>query len=169
MQIREITNNEYVTLGEMMVTIYSSLDGFPSPQQQPSYYEMLGNIGKLNEQVNTQVLIAIDHDKSLLGGIVYFSDMSAYGSGGKATLEKNASGIRLLGVSAKARGKGVGKALANQCLQLARNVGNKQVILHTTDAMQVAWKMYQNLGFERAIELDFMQQELQVYGFRLIL
>ena len=50
MQIREITNNEYVTLGEMMVTIYSSLDGFPSPQQQPSYYEMLGNIGKLNEQ-----------------------------------------------------------------------------------------------------------------------
>lgn len=169
MQIREITNKEYAALGEIMVTIYSGLDGFPTPQQQPSYYEMLGNIGKLNEQANTQVLIAIGNDKSLLGGIVYFSDMKAYGSGGKATLEKNASGIRLLGVSGKARGKGVGKALANQCLKLARKIGNKQVILHTTDAMQVAWKMYQNLGFERATELDFMQQELQVYGFRLIL
>lgn len=167
MIIRDIKENEYQPLGELMVNVYSNLDGFPSPSEQPKYYEMLANIGLLSEQPDTQVLVAIESEQELLGGIVYFSDMAAYGSGGSATQQKNSSGIRLLGVSEKARGKGVGKALAIHCMNLAKAGGNEQVILHTTDAMQVAWRMYQNLGFERAEALDFSQQGLAVYGFRL--
>jgi ribosomal protein S18 acetylase RimI-like enzyme len=167
MKIRDIRKNEYQALGELLVNVYSKRDGFPTPRDQPAYFDMLANIGQLSEQKHTQVLVAIDADESLLGGIVYFSDMAVYGSGGIATQQKNASGIRLLGVSEKARGKGVGKALALQCLQLAKEIGNEQVILHTTDAMQIAWRMYQKLGFERAEALDFSQQGLAVYGFRL--
>jgi hypothetical protein len=33
--------------------------------------------------------------------------------------------------------------------------------------MQIAWKMYEGLGFQRAEELDFMQGNLPVFGFRL--
>jgi hypothetical protein len=36
-------------------------------------------------------------------------------------------------------------------------------------AMQIAWKMYENLGFKRSEDLDFMQGELPVFGFRLAL
>jgi len=52
------------------------------------------------------------------------------------------------------------------CIDLAKCAGHKQVILHTTTAMNVAWGLYENLGFERDIDLDFMQAELAVFGFR---
>jgi hypothetical protein len=41
------------------------------------------------------------------------------------------------------------------------------VILHTTAAMRVAWALYERLGFRRSEDLDFMQGELPVFGFRL--
>ena len=44
-----------------------------------------------------------------------------------------------------------------------------QVIIHTTKAMKVVWRMYEHLGFKRSPDLDFMQEELQAFGFRLIL
>jgi len=59
------------------------------------------------------------------------------------------------------------KALAGACIQLARESGNSQVILHTTQAMKVAWSLYEKLGFERSEDLDFLQQSRQVFGFRL--
>jgi len=34
-------------------------------------------------------------------------------------------------------------------------------------AMLSAWKMYENLGFRRSENLDFIQGELPVFGFRL--
>jgi hypothetical protein len=43
------------------------------------------------------------------------------------------------------------------------------MIIHTTKAMQTAWKMYEDIGFKRSIDLDFMQGELPVFGFRLTL
>ncbi len=167
MDIREIAINEYQVLGELMVRVYSSLDGFPSPEEQPNYYKMLSGIGNLNEQARTTVLVVTSSDNEMIGGVVYYSDMALYGSGGSATQEKNASGIRLLCVDPKFRGLGAGKALTNECLRRAAADGNDQVILHTTKAMQVAWRMYIKLGFERSEELDFSQEGFAVYGFRL--
>jgi hypothetical protein len=33
--------------------------------------------------------------------------------------------------------------------------------------MKVAWKMYEKIGFRRAKDLDFIQEKLPVFGFRL--
>lgn len=167
LEIREILRNEYKLLGKLMVDVYSNLDGFPTQDEQPSYYEMLANIGDFNEKRDTKVLVAISTEGEFVGGVVYFADMTRYGSGGTATTIKNGSGIRLLGVDPKSRGAGVGKALTNACLKLARDSGHSQVILHTTQAMQLAWKLYTKLGFERSQDLDFTQEELPVFGFRL--
>ena len=167
LEIREVLRNEYKLLGQLMIDVYSNLDGFPTQNEQPGYYEMLSNIGSFNEEKDTKVLVAISSEGELVGGVVYFADMARYGSGGTATTEKNASGIRLLGVNSKSRGAGVGKALTNACIKLARDSGHSQVILHTTQAMQIAWELYIRLGFERSQDLDFTQEELPVFGFRL--
>ena len=167
LEIREIARDEYRLLGRLMNNVYSRLDGFPGQEEQPDYYEMLDNIGSFNEEKDTRVLVAITTEGELVGGIVYFGNMVSYGSGGTATLEKNASGIRLLGVEPRSRGAGVGKALTNACIQLARDRAHSQVILHTTQAMQVAWGLYLKLGFERSADLDFVQEQLPVFGFRL--
>ena len=165
--VREIRKDEFAALGQLMVGVYSNLAGFPGPDKQPAYYDMLRNIGRFSEKKDATVLVAISADDELVGGIVYFGDMTEYGSGGVATTVKNASGVRLLGVSARARGMGAGKALARACIQLAKDKGHSHVVLHTTQPMQVAWSLYEKLGFERSKDLDFVQEGLQVFGFRL--
>lgn len=167
MLVRELKPQESDALGELMVRIYSQLPGFPSPSEQPDYYEMLRNIGAFAEKPGAKVLVAHSADGTLLGGVVYFGDMAHYGSGGTATAETQASGFRLLGVDPQARGSGAGKALTNACIELARKAGHAQVILHTTMAMQVAWGLYERMGFERSEDLDFLQEDLPVFGFRL--
>lgn len=167
--VREGRNEEFEKLGQLMVDVYSQLDGFPKPHEQPRYFRMLANIGTFAEKKDAKILVALTAEDELVGGVVYFGDMREYGSGGTATNEQDASGIRLLAVDARARGMGVGKALTDRCIQLAREQGHRCVVLHTTQAMKIAWGMYEKLGFRRAEDLDFMQESLQVYGFRLAL
>jgi hypothetical protein len=33
--------------------------------------------------------------------------------------------------------------------------------------MEVAWAMYERLGFRRSSDLDFMQEQLRAFGFHL--
>jgi GNAT superfamily N-acetyltransferase len=164
--IREARTEEFEELGQLMVKVYSNLEGFPGKDEQPKYYDLMTNIGQLTRKPNTKLLVVVAGDK-VIGGLAYFSDMIQYGSGGTATREQAASGFRLLAVDPDARGTGVGKALAKKCIELAREAGNRQVIIHTTNAMKIAWGMYERLGFKRSPDLDFMQERLQVFGFRL--
>ncbi len=156
-------------VGQLMVTVYSQLDGFPNMEEQPGYYELLANIGQLTKESETKLLVATNPSNELLGGVVYFGDMKHYGSGGTATQVANASGIRLLAVGPDARGMGVGKALTQACIGLAREKKQAQVVLHTTKAMQLAWGMYERMGFKRSADLDFKQEDFPVFGFRLML
>ena len=156
-------------LGRLMVEVYSRLDGFPTPAEQPHYYEVLAGIGRFAEKPSARVLVALSGEGELVGGVVYFGDMAEYGSAGTATTVTDASGIRLLGVDPKFRNSGAGRALANACIQLARDEGHAQVVLHTTQAMRVAWGLYERLGFARSEDLDFVQQGFPVFGFRLAL
>ena len=167
--IRNATAEEFEEIGRLMVSVYSQLEGFPTQDEQPAYYTMLANIGELAKKPATDLLVAISPDGKIAGGVVYFSDMQYYGSGGTATNEKNAAGFRLLAVDPAARGKGIGKLLTNECIRKAKNKKLSQVIIHSTRAMQTAWKMYESMGFKRSEDLDFMQEELPVFGFRLLL
>lgn len=166
--IRNANPNEFETIGKLLVQVYSQLEGFPKESDQPNYYKMLANIGELTTKPETQLLVAVSGDK-IKGTVVYFSDMQYYGSGGTATKEQNASGFRLLAVDPSARGQGIGKLLVMDCIAKAKDKKHHQVIIHSTKAMQTAWKMYENLGFKRSKDLDFMQGELPVFGFRLLL
>ncbi len=165
--IRKAKPSEFATIGKLMVDVYAGLDGFPKADEQPSYYNTLLHIGEFTKNPNTELLVAVSNENQILGAVLYFDDMQYYGSGGRAPKEKNASGFRLLAVTHTARGLGVGKALSKVCIEKARAFGNKQLIIHTTDYMKVAWGMYKKLGFERSEDLDFQQGNLQVYGFRL--
>lgn len=165
--VRNATAEEFEEVGKLMIRVYSQLEGFPSQTEQPEYYKMLANIGEITNKPSTELLIAISSTNKIAGAVVYFSDMSSYGSGGTATQEKNASGFRLLAVDHDARGHGIGKLLINECIEKAKSENQEQVIIHSTKFMQVAWKMYEKLGFERSEDLDFMQGNLPVFGFRL--
>jgi GNAT superfamily N-acetyltransferase len=164
--IRNAMPHEYGETGQLLVDVYSSLNGFPTPEEQPAYYNMLSNVGELTKKPFAEILVAVCDDE-IAGAVVYFGDMQYYGSGGTATLEKNAAGFRLLGVKHSHRGSGVGKLLTMECIRKAKESGQHQLIIHTTRAMQQAWAMYERIGFRRSPDLDFVQGDLDVFGFRM--
>ena len=167
--VRNAKPTEFVETGKLMVQVYSQLEGFPKESEQPDYYKMLANVGELTNKPETELLVAVSPDGKIAGCVVYFSDMKHYGSGGTATMEQNAAGFRLLAVDPLYRGQGIGKLLTNECIRKAKDKKLNRMIIHTTMAMQTAWKMYEKLGFKRSEDLDFKQGELPVFGFRLSL
>ncbi len=167
--VRNAKSFEYSEIGKLMVRVYSRLEGFPKEDEQPAYYETLANVGVFTDKPETELLVAVSSKDKIVGAVVYFGDMKYCGSGGIATKEKNAAGFRLLAVDKEARGHGIGKLLTNECIIKTKQKKLSQVIIHTTKPMQTAWKMYEHMGFKRSEDLDFMQGELQVFGFRLFL
>ncbi len=167
--VRNATPAEFTEVGMLMVSVYSTLEGFPKEIEQPAYYKMLANVGELTQKESTELLIAVSPEGRIAGAVVYFGNMKHYGSGGTATQEQNAAGFRLLAVSPDVRGKGIGKLLTLECIRIAQQQQLSQVIIHTTRAMQTAWDMYERIGFKRSVDLDFMQGSLPVFGFRYFL
>ena len=165
--IRNARSGELAAIGELMVQVYSQLEGFPKESEQPEYYKLLHNVGEFTNKPDTELIVVVSPGDKIVAAVVFFGDMQHYGSGGAATREKNSAGFRLLAVDPLARGQGLGKLLTNECINRARNKNLSQVIIHTTKAMQQAWKMYESLGFKRSEDLDFLQQGFPVFGFRL--
>ncbi len=165
--IRNAKPEEYGTAGQLMVQVYSQLEGFPKEDEQPSYYSMLRNVGDFTAKPDTELFVAVSPTGNIDGSVVFFGNMQYYGSGGTAIQEKNAAGFRLLAVNPNTRGAGIGKLLTVHCIIRAKELKLQQVVIHTTKAMAVAWKMYEKLGFRRSEDLDFMQEKLPVFGFRL--
>jgi ribosomal protein S18 acetylase RimI-like enzyme len=165
--IRDARPDEYAVLGALTAERFAALEGFPSPEQQPEYYATLRDPALRLIHPLVRNLVAVRGDM-ILGGVTFIGDMAHYGApGGTAHLEQNAAGMRLLAVSPKASGQGIGRALTLECIRLAREMGRETFILHSTRAMPAAWKLYESLGFHRDTELDFMQAHIQVEGFRL--
>lgn len=56
--------------------------------------------------------------------------------------------MRMLVVSPAARGRGVGRALVEECLRRAKRDGASVFALHTSELMAVALPMYLRMGFK---------------------
>jgi ribosomal protein S18 acetylase RimI-like enzyme len=58
----------------------------------------------------------------------------------------------------------------DECVRRARESGAKALMLHTTDVMQTAMRLYVRMGFQRLPDLDFEPAPgVVVKGFRLAL
>jgi ribosomal protein S18 acetylase RimI-like enzyme len=65
------------------------------------------------------------------------------------------AGVRLLAVRPSCRGRGIGRALMDECIRRCRGRGIRTVGLHTTVMMEVARGIYERMGFVRIPEYDF--------------
>ena len=76
--------------------------------------------------------------------------------------------VRLLAVPPTARGQGIAEALMRECVRRARGTGATALLLHTTDMMRTAMRLYERLRFTRDPALDFRPAPaVLVKGFRL--
>jgi GNAT superfamily N-acetyltransferase len=167
--IRPARPEELPMLGNLVADAYAALPGMPSPDEQPGYYAMVRDAPVRARAPGYRILAAVTPTGDLVGSADFIEEMAHYGSGGSAPKRADAAGIRLLAVAPTARGQGIGKALTRDCISRARALGRAAVVLHTTRAMETAWRMYEQLGFRRSPGLDFRQGALEVFGFELAL
>lgn len=166
-KIRPAKENEFKNIGNLLVRTYSNLDGFPTPTDQPKYYNKLQNIHLLLTDESIELLVAVSDNDEILGTVLFFSDLKYYGSRDNTNNIKNAAGFRFLAVDPNSQGIGIGKGLVLTCIQKAKEIGLEKVVIHSTEAMKTAWKLYLKLGFIRTPKIDFSWDGYGVYGFKL--
>jgi GNAT superfamily N-acetyltransferase len=83
---------------------------------------------------------------------LYAPDAAAYGTLASPTPWPE---VRLVAVAPAARGKGIARALVDECIRRAGVAGATMLGLHTSRSMRAAVRLYERMGFVRDPEHDF--------------
>ena len=103
----------------------------------------ISRIAAMPSLAETSEIIAAKIDDEIVGAVAYVAPHKQ-----KAEFfESEWAVIRMLVVTPKARGLGIGKALTHECIKRAKRDGAKTVALHTSHVMQTALAMYLRMGF----------------------
>jgi ribosomal protein S18 acetylase RimI-like enzyme len=92
-----------------------------------------------------------DADGRLVGSVA----LVLSGDFGNITTSDAEAAFRMLVVDPTAQGRGIGELLVTACLDRARAVGKRRMVLSTDPRMTAAHRLYQRLGFTRLPERDW--------------
>lgn len=130
----------------------------------PVFEDYARDIADVRSRLAESDLIVAEIGGAIAGAVTFYPD----GRSGEGGWAPGWAGIRLLAVHPGFRGRGIGRKLAEECIERARALGRSAVGLHTTTLMEVARGMYERMGFRRAPEFDFHPgAEVVVMGYRL--
>lgn len=164
MLIREAKKNEFHLLKEQRLSSYQAYEDVLSPE----HWEMLkANLSSDNDQQPGVEVFVAEIEGHIAGSVVLFpADSKAYDWESKTI---DYPEIRLLAVSADFRSRGVGKALVEHCIDISKIRKQKFVGLHSGSFMKSAIALYEKMGFERVVPLDFtpLNDGVVVKAFRL--
>ncbi len=165
MRIRPLRPEDHDAVGELTVEAYARVD---PATVETGYDQELRDVAARSDGV--EILVAVDGDgdgpgERILGAVTYVPGPD---SPGAEFADADAAGIRMLAVAMDARRRGVGEALTMACVERARATDRRQILLHSTDQMTAAHRLYLRLGFERDPSIDWEGEPgLWLRGFRL--
>jgi GNAT superfamily N-acetyltransferase len=164
-RIRTATEADRAAIQEVSIAAYVQYAEIVPQDIWEAYKEDIlkttANVGGPAEQIVAEV------DGAIVGSVLIFPEGSVMGEEDNEVFRRKWPEIRLLAVAPAARGKGIGKALTQECIRRVRESGVSTVTLHTLDMMPVAMRMYEKLGFVRMPELDFHPvPDVVVKGYR---
>jgi len=145
MDVRPVRPEEHGELAHLTVAAYRTLLG---ADMDEGYAAELADVA--NRAGSADLLVAVDDDGRVLGGVAYFATASAFG-----WLDgPDEAGLRMLAVDPASQGRGVGARLVAACVARAIEDGKTRISLHTTARMIAAHRLYERTGFRRAPERD---------------
>ena len=149
MQIRRVRPEELAEVGRLTAEVYVG-DGLIDSED--AYVRELVDTSRRAREA--EVWVALDHAVSgsaILGSVTFCPVGSAYREIGR----DDEGEFRMLVVSPEARGRGVGRALVELCVQRSRDLGYAGIRMSTMDRMTAAHRVYERLGFRRAPKDDW--------------
>jgi GNAT superfamily N-acetyltransferase len=145
MEIRPVHPEQLEEVGRLTARAYVG-DGFVDPTDDYAG-ELTNAAGRARE---AEVWVAVE-DGQLLGTVTFCPVGSSYREIGR----EDEGEFRMLAVSPAARGRGVGRALVEHCLDRSRELGYAGIRMSSMDRMTSAHRVYERLGFVRAPQDDW--------------
>jgi ribosomal protein S18 acetylase RimI-like enzyme len=136
--IRPVQPDDYEVAGRLVVDAYRSLGDEGDESYERELADVAGRLG------SSEVLVA-ELDGRVVGCVTLVDGLKPLSE----VEDPDAATIRMLGVSAAARGQGIGEALTRECIDRARLAGRSRVRLDTRTSMASAQRLYERLGFRR--------------------
>ena len=140
--IRLVAPSEFERVGDLVVDAYAALG------ELGGYEAVLRDVADRARHAEVAVAIV---DGEVAGTVTYVGGLGPYAEGD----DPDAAWIRMLAVAPHFRGRGIGAALVAWCVRRAREDRRARLVLHTTDPMAEAQRLYARLGFDRAPDLDW--------------
>jgi ribosomal protein S18 acetylase RimI-like enzyme len=159
MDIRFATPAEYEEAGRITALAYGEFARPGDPDWDAYLAELADVAGRADR---TEVFVAVDGDGSILGCVTLELDRTV--GDDDVELPPEVSCIRMLGVDPAGRGRGIGRALVEACIDRSREAGKRVVTLRTTERMKAAQALYAAMAFER----DETNDRVFDNGFRLL-
>lgn len=161
--IRDATSDERSMIRDFTLRAYAEYAEIMDPVSWAGLSQALQDA--LASDAPIERIVADDDGHIVGSAMLYAPDADAYGT---LTPRTSAPEIRLVAVAPETRGRGIAKALVEECIRRARAQGATEVGLHTSRSMRAAIAMYADLGFVRAPERDFQPPGAElVEGYRL--
>ena len=139
--IRLVAPSEFERVGDLVVDAYAALG------ELGGYEAVLRDVADRAHRAGVAVAIV---DGEAAGTVTYVGGLGPYAEGD----DPDAAWIRMLAVDPRFRGRGIGAALVAWCVTRARADHRVRLVLHTTEPMTEAQRLYARLGFDRAPDLD---------------
>lgn len=162
MEIRAVDPSQYEAAGRVTAGAYAEF----APPGDAEWAEYLQTIADVGARAERMLVIAAVEEGRILGTATL--EMEQTLGDDDAELPPDTASLRMLGVAPAARGRGVGRALLEVCLERARAAGKRVMVLRTTERMEVAAALYRSLGFERDPARD-LDGDLRLVAYRLAL
>jgi ribosomal protein S18 acetylase RimI-like enzyme len=141
--IRLARDDELDDVAALIVEAYADYAARMSPDAWAAFAQVIGHVRGRALEAET---VVAERDGELVGSVTIYRHPHG--------VQEDTYGIRMLSVRSSARGSGIGRALMEHCISLAREEGIRRIVLTTTQEMDVARDMYDKIGFHRAPELD---------------
>lgn len=149
LKIRDAHPNE---LDEVSGVIKNAYQQYRKVMPAAEWKMYLHNIMDVRSRLAEAQLIVAEVDGRVAGTATLYIDG---GHAQEAGWPQGWAGVRILAVHTAYRGRGIGRKLMDECVRRCRERGISTIGLHTTEAMDIARRMYERMGFVRVPEFDF--------------
>jgi ribosomal protein S18 acetylase RimI-like enzyme len=165
-RVRDVRVEELDEVTGVMVRSYREYDPSPLPEAWAEEWNAyLHEIQDVRTRFRDAELIVAEQAGRVVGAVTFYPEGACKEAG---SWPPGWAAIRLLAVVPEARGRGIGRALTEECLRRARRRGVAAVGLHTARWNHIGRGMYERMGFLPMPEQDYRPvPEILVTGHRL--